>query len=232
MQEPTRLFLLRHGQTAWNAETRIQGQLDIPLDAIGLWQAERLALALQDEGIQVLYSSDLQRARQTAAPLAAATGLTVQTDAALRERSFGSFEGSTYAEVQARWPGDALRWRLREPDFAPGGGEPLQAFYDRSVRAVWALAERHAGQTLAVFSHGGVLDCLYRAACHIDLRGARTWQVANATINRLLWTPEGFSLVGWNDAGHLEGKRDVVLNRASRRGTGFAGPLADGPLGG
>jgi probable phosphoglycerate mutase len=55
-----------------------------------------------------------------------------------------------------------------------------------------------------VVAHGGVLDCLYRAACHIDLRAPRTWQVANATINRLLWTPEGFSLVGWNDAGHLD----------------------------
>ncbi len=204
MQDPTRLFLLRHGQTAWNAETRIQGQLDIPLDATGLWQAERVALALQAEGIQALYSSDLRRAGQTAAPLAAAIKLDVQMDAALRERGFGHFEGSTYAEIEARWPEDTLRWRLREPDFRPGGGEALQAFYDRSVQAVQALAERHAGQTLAVVAHGGVLDCLYRAACHIDLRAPRTWQVANATINRLLWTPEGFSLVGWNDTSHFD----------------------------
>ncbi len=204
MQDPTRVFLLRHGQTAWNADARIQGQLDIPLDATGLWQAERLALTLQADGIQAIVSSDLQRARQTAAPLAALIGVAVQQDAALRERGFGHFEGSTYAEIEAQWPEDTLRWRLREPDFAPGGGEPLQAFYDRSVQAVQALAERHAGQTLAVVAHGGVLDCLYRAACHIDLRAARTWQVANATINRLLWTPEGFSLVGWNDASHLD----------------------------
>jgi probable phosphoglycerate mutase len=204
MQDPTRIFLLRHGQTAWNAETRIQGQLDIPLDATGLWQAERLALALQADGIQVIVSSDLQRARQTAAPLADAIDVAVQVDAALRERGFGHFEGSTYAEIETRWPEDTLRWRLREPDFGPGGGEPLQAFYDRSVQAVQALAERHAGQTLAVVAHGGVLDCLYRAACHIDLRAPRTWQVANATINRLLWTPEGFSLVGWNDASHFD----------------------------
>jgi probable phosphoglycerate mutase len=204
MQDPTRLFLLRHGQTAWNAEARIQGQMDIPLDATGLWQAERLALALQGEGIQAIVSSDLQRAGQTAAPLARATGLAVQRDAALRERGFGHFEGSTYAEIEARWPEDTLRWRLREPDFGPGGGEALQAFHDRSVQAVQAVAERHAGQTVAVVAHGGVLDCLYRAACHIDLRAPRTWQVANATINRLLWTPEGFSLVGWNDAGHLD----------------------------
>ncbi len=204
MQDATRIVLLRHGQTAWNAESRIQGQLDLPLDATGLWQAERLALALQGEGIQVMVSSDLQRARQTAAPLAATLGLTVQQDAALRERGFGRFEGHTYADIEAQWPDETLRWRLREPDFGPGGGEPLQAFYDRSVQAVQALAERHAGLTLAVVAHGGVLDCLYRAANRVDLRAPRTWQVANATINRLLWTPEGFSLVGWNDAGHLD----------------------------
>ena len=204
MPEPTHIFLLRHGQTAWNAEMRIQGQLDIPLDATGLWQAQRLALALQGAGIQALVSSDLQRACQTAAPLAAATGLRLQRDAALRERGFGRFEGSTYAEVEAQWPEEALRWRLREPDFGPGGGEPLQAFYDRSVQAVLALAERHAGQTLAVVAHGGVLDCLYRAAARIPLAAPRTWQLANATINRLLWTPEGLSLVGWNDAGHFD----------------------------
>jgi probable phosphoglycerate mutase len=204
MQDPTRILLLRHGQTAWNAEMRIQGQLDIPLDATGLWQAERLALALGGEDIQALYSSDLQRACQTAAPLAAATGLAVQRDPALRERGFGRFEGSTYADVEAQWPEEALRWQRREPDFGPGGGEPLQAFYDRSVRAVQTLAERHPGQSLAVVAHGGVLDCLYRAATRIGLQAPRTWQVANATINRLLWTPEGFSLVGWNDASHLD----------------------------
>jgi probable phosphoglycerate mutase len=205
MQDPTRIFLLRHGQTAWNAEARIQGQLDIPLNVTGLWQAERLALALQGEGIQALYSSDLQRARQTAAPLAAATGLAVQQDAALRERGFGRFEGHTYADIEAQWPEDTLRWRLREPDFGPGGGEPLQAFYDRSVQALLTLAERHAGQTLAVVAHGGVLDCLYRAAARIDLRAPRTWQVPNAGINRLLHNPEGLTLVGWNDTAHLDG---------------------------
>jgi probable phosphoglycerate mutase len=204
MQDLTRIFLMRHGQTAWNAEMRIQGQLDIPLDETGLWQAERLGRALQDEAIDVVYSSDLQRARQTAAPLAAALGLTVQADPALRERAFGSFEGSTYAEIEQQWPEAALRWRLREPGFQPGGGEALQDFYARSVQALQMLAARHAGQTIAVVAHGGVLDCVHRAAARIELGAPRTWQLANATINRLLWTAEGLTIVGWNDAGHLE----------------------------
>jgi probable phosphoglycerate mutase len=204
MQDLTRIFLMRHGQTAWNAEMRIQGQLDIPLDETGLWQAERLGRALRDEAIDVIYSSDLQRARQTAAPLAASRGLTVQTDAALRERGFGSFEGSTYVDIERQWPEAALRWRLREPGFQPGGGEALQDFYARSVQALHTLAARHAGQTIAVVAHGGVLDCVHRAAARIELGAPRTWQLANATVNRLLWTAEGLSIVGWNDAGHLE----------------------------
>lgn len=204
MQDPTRVFLLRHGQTAWNAEQRIQGQLDVPLDATGRWQAERLAQALCGEGLDALYSSDLQRARQTAAPLAALTGLSVTPDVALRERGFGSFEGCTYAEIEIRWPEQALRWRRREPGFGPGGGEPLAVFYERSVQAVRRLAAAHEGQTIAIVAHGGVLDCLYRAAARIELQAARTWQLGNAAINRLLWTPQGLSLVGWNDVGHLD----------------------------
>ena len=127
MQDPTRVFLLRHGQTAWNAEMRIQGQLDIPLDDTGLWQAQRLALALSGEHLDAVYSSDLQRARQTAAPLAAAAGLPVQLDPGLRERGFGSWEGHTYAEMEQRYPLETRRWRQRDPDFGPGHGNAVAA---------------------------------------------------------------------------------------------------------
>ncbi|MBU6257182.1 MAG: histidine phosphatase family protein [Burkholderiales bacterium] len=204
MEEPTRVFLLRHGRTAWNAESRIQGQLDVPLDDRGRWEAARLALALAGETLAAIYSSDLERARETARPLAQATGVALHTDAALRERAFGRFEGVTYAEIEARWPDEARRWRAREPDFGPGGGEPLRRFYQRSVGAVQRLAAAHPGQAIAVVAHGGVLDCLYRAAGRIELQAPRTWQLGNAAINRLLWTPQGLSLVGWNDNSHLE----------------------------
>ena len=204
MQDLTRIFLLRHGQTAWNAELRIQGQLDIPLDATGLWQAARVAEALRDEGVEAIYTSDLQRARQTAAPLAAACGLQPIADEGLRERSFGSFEGRTYAEIELQRPEEALRWRRRQPDFQPGGGEALRNFHARSIGTLLAIAAQSAGRTIAVVAHGGVLDCVYRAATRVDLQTPRTWQLANATINRLLWTEEGLSLVGWNDASHLD----------------------------
>lgn len=205
MQEPTRLFVLRHGQTAWNAQSRIQGHLDMPLNAVGRWQAARLAQALQGEALAAVYSSDLVRAHATAEPLARLMQLPVHTVADLRERAFGHFEGQTFQDIEARWPEDAARWRRRDPDFGPGGGESLRAFYERSVQASLRLAERHAGQAIALVAHGGVLDCLYRAALGLDLQAPRSWPIANASINRLLWTPQGLSMVGWHDAAHLDG---------------------------
>ena len=203
MDEPTRIFLIRHGRTAWNAALRMQGQLDIPLDDVGQRQAAQLAQALAGEALAAIYSSDLLRALQTAQALAAATGIAVSARAALRERCFGSFEGFTYAEIEARWPEDSARWRRREPDFAPVGGESLQQFHARSVAVVQALASAHRGEAIAVVAHGGVLDCVYRAALGIALDGPRSWQLDNATINRVLFNGQGFALVGWNDAGHL-----------------------------
>ncbi len=203
MVEPTRLFVLRHGQTAWNAEQRLQGHLDAPLDGVGRWQAARLAQALADEGLAAIYSSDLQRAHDTALPLGTACGLPVVTDAALRERSFGRLEGLTYAEIEERFPEDALGWRRREPGFGPGGGESLVEFCARCVPAVARLAAAHAGQAIAVVSHGGVLDCLHRAANGLALDAPRPWALRNATVNRLLFNGEGFVVLGWDDDRHL-----------------------------
>jgi 2,3-bisphosphoglycerate-dependent phosphoglycerate mutase len=202
--EPTRVIALRHGQTAFNATQRIQGHLDVGLDDTGRWQAARLAAALAGEGLAAVHASDLARARDTAAAVATACGLPLHTHVALRERHFGRLEGLSYAEIEERFPEDARRWRQREPDFGPGGGESLLDFSARAVGAFAALAEAHRGQSIAIVAHGGVLDCLYRAASGIGLQAARTWQLANAAINRLLWTGEGFVVVGWDDRRHLD----------------------------
>ncbi len=204
MIEPTHVFALRHGQTAYNATQRIQGHLDIGLDDTGRWQAERLGAALADAGIVAVHASDLARARDTAAPLAAACGLPLHTHTDLRERHFGVLEGLSYAEIEARFPDDARRWRQREPGFGPGGGESLEVFSARCVAAFTRLAQAYPGQTIAIAAHGGVLDCLYRAANGIDLQASRTWQLANAAVNRLLYTGEGFRVVGWDDRRHLD----------------------------
>lgn len=209
MADATLVLAIRHGQTGHNATQRIQGQLDIDLDDTGRWQAARLGEALRDAGLAAVHSSDLQRARHTADAIVRATGLPLQLHAGLRERGFGRLEGLSYAEIEARFPDDALRWRRREPGFGPGGGEPLDAFYARSVQAFAAIAAAHAGQTIAVVAHGGVLDCLYRAATGAELQAPRTWQLGNAAINRLLYSEGRFVVVGWDDRTHLEGPAGV-----------------------
>ncbi|CAN7617550.1 histidine phosphatase family protein [Rhizobacter sp. LjRoot28] len=205
MNRTTRILAIRHGETAWNVDTRIQGQLDIPLNDTGRWQAGRLAAAVREEGLDAVYSSDLLRAHETAQAVSCGAGLELVVDPGLRERAFGVFQGLTFAEIEARWPEQALRWRKRDPAFGPEGGEALRDFYERCVGAVARIASAHPGQSIAVVAHGGVMDCLYRAATRIDLQAPRSWQVGNASLNRLLYSPEGFSLVGWSDTQHLDG---------------------------
>lgn len=214
----TRIVAIRHGETAWNVDTRIQGHLDIPLNATGRWQATRMAGALVDEGIAAVYSSDLSRALQTAEALGEALDLRVVADTRLRERGFGIFEALTFAEVETRWPAEARRWAQRDPDFAPDGGESLRAVYARCIDAVNGLADAHPRQTIAIVAHGGVMDCLYRAATRLDLQTKRSWTLGNASINRLLHTGEGLTLVGWSDTRHLDG---VELDESSDRAIGL-----------
>jgi 2,3-bisphosphoglycerate-dependent phosphoglycerate mutase len=203
--EGTRIVAVRHGETVWNAEMRMQGQLDTALSERGRRQAARAAEALVDEGIEAIVASDLARAYDTAGAIAAVLGLPIKTDAGLRERCFGIFEGYTYAEIDARWPDQAARWRRHEPTFGPEGGETLVEFSARAVAAVTGIAGAAGGRTTLVVTHGGVLDCLYRAASGLALGAPRSWELGNAAINRLLYTGERFTLVGWSDTGHLDG---------------------------
>ena len=203
--DATRIIAIRHGETAWNVDTRIQGQLDVPLNETGRWQAQRLARALAArEPIDVVYTSDLLRAWETARAVSETTGAPVVTDEGLRERGFGVFQGKTFAEIEASLPEEALRWRKRDPFWAPKGGESLTAMRRRVVETLHTLASRHTGEQIVLVAHGGVMDLLYRAATGQELQAPRTWQLGNTAINRLLWTPAGLSLVGWSDTSHLE----------------------------
>jgi probable phosphoglycerate mutase len=204
--EPTRILAIRHGETAWNVDTRLQGHLDIPLNDVGLRQAQHLARSLvQRDAIDAIYASDLSRAHTTANAIAQAIGKTVNTHAGLRERHFGAFQGRTFAEIEVELPDHAWHWRKRTPDWTPpDGGESLLVLRDRIVAPVNELAVRHPGQQIVLVAHGGVLDILYRAATRIDLQAPRTWALTNTAVNSLLWTPAGLSLVGWGDTSHLD----------------------------
>lgn len=207
MQAATRIIAVRHGETDWNVDTRIQGQLDIALNEKGRWQAARLAQALAEEALDAIYSSDLSRAHATAQAIAAARepSAPVQTHQGLRERGFGKFEGHTYAAIEAQWPEESRLWRIRDPHFAPVGGEtPLQVM-TRVGHTVIDIAARHPGEQIVLVAHGGVLDMLYRLATQQSVSAPRTWELGNTAINRLLWTPDALTLVGWADTRHLDG---------------------------
>ena len=202
--DATRIIAIRHGETAWNVDSRLQGHLDIPLNDVGLWQARQAALALADEPIDAIYSSDLQRAWVTAQAIAETTQAPLTAHQGLRERSFGVLQGHTFEELETKEPEQAYRWRKRDPAFAPEGGESLIALRERITATTHALASQHVGGQIVLVAHGGVLDVLYRAATRQDIQAPRTWQLGNAAINRLLWTPDGLSLVGWADTQHLD----------------------------
>ena len=214
----TRIVLIRHGETPWNAEKRLQGHIDIPLNEAGERQARALGKALRHEALDAIYASDLQRARQTAEAVAAARDLpdrfTVRTEAALRERCYGGFEGLLMSEIALRYPDDYAAWKRRDVDamLPPGErrGESFRAFYARSVAALTGLAARHPGQVLAVVAHGGVLECAYRAALDMPLGTPRSFPIHNASINRFVVSEGKLALEQWGDVDHLAEAMDEL----------------------
>ncbi|WP_395666801.1 histidine phosphatase family protein [Methylocella sp.] len=203
----TRVCLMRHGETQWNAEGRLQGQIDIGLNAAGRAQAQAAARRLARLPITRILSSDLSRAADTAAAAGEALGLKVVVTPRWRERFFGDFQGLTHDEAKARFPDAHARFRAREPDAPlPGGGESFSAFYDRVALALTDLAAAHEGETVLVVAHGGALDMARRFATGLDLRAPRDYSLLNASLNWLRKDAAGWSLDprGWGDVSHLE----------------------------
>jgi len=199
----TRLCVVRHGETAWNAEHRVQGQLDVPLNEVGQAQAQAAARALAREKFDIIYSSDLSRAQQTAAPTAELLAMPVVVDRELRERHYGIFERLTYAEVKLRYPEDYARFEARDPDYAFRTGESLKDFSVRSIAVISRIANQHEGRNILVFTHGGVLDKLYRHVTGLPLSAPRDFGIPNAGLNRIELTPEGWRIRAWADVAHL-----------------------------
>ncbi len=202
------LLLIRHGETAWNRQRRMQGHIDIPLSDAGLRQAQALGQALASERPDAIYSSDLGRARTTAQPVADAHQMPVILLEALRERCYGAFEGLLYDEISQRYPEAFAAWRARELHARfPAGereAETQQEFHDRAVKAVTDIVSAHPAGKLVIVTHGGVLDCLYREATGMRIEAERNFGIVNAAINRLQWDGQRFRVLQWSDASHLE----------------------------
>ena len=199
---------MRHGETAWNAEHRVQGQLDVPLNAIGQAQAQAASKALAQEEFDAIYSSDLSRARQTAQPAASLLAREILLEKDLRERHYGIFERLTYAEVKVRYPDDYARFAAHDPEYAFRTGESLRDFNARSVAVISRIAARHENRHVLVFTHGGVLDMLYRHITGFSLSASRDFGIPNAGLNRIELTPAGWEIRSWADVAHLDSALD------------------------
>jgi len=204
----TKLCVVRHGETAWNAEHRVQGQLDVPLNAIGQAQALAASKVLSLEKFDAIYSSDLCRARQTAQPVASFLAREILLERDLRERHYGIFERLTYAEVKERYPEDYARFEAHDPEYAFRTGESFRNFYERSVAVVSRIVNQHEDQSVLVFTHGGVLDMLYRFITGFPLGAARDFGIPNAGLNRIEVTPASWQIRSWADIAHLDGALD------------------------
>ncbi|WP_424194109.1 histidine phosphatase family protein [Ampullimonas aquatilis] len=200
----TQILLIRHGETDWNVVKRFQGHIDIALNATGLAQAQLLASALADHAIDVIYSSDLQRAHVTAQAIAEQKQLAVQLTPQLRERHYGIFEGLTGAEIESQHPEHFPAWIARDPQHQIPKGESLQAFYDRITSVLIELAQQHPAQTIVVVAHGGVLDCIYRHATKTALHEPRKAPLLNTSLNRLRYANGALEIVQWGDVSHLQ----------------------------
>lgn len=201
----TTICIVRHGETAWNVEKRIQGHTDVALAQAGLAQAEATARCLSRHPVAALYSSDLLRARQTAAGIADAHGLPVLLRPALRERCYGFFEGMTYAEARARHPDHYHAFETRDPDYAfPEAGESLRQLYDRVSGQLRRVAAEHPGELVVLVTHGGVLDIVNRFVRGNPLQVPRDFLIPNAGISWLSVRGECWTLDAWGETGHLD----------------------------
>jgi len=202
--ESTRICLVRHGETPWNAEKRLQGQIDIDLNAAGQAQADAAARWLSRLPVGALYSSDLLRARQTAGCIASRLGLAPTLVPEFRERCYGLFQGLTYDEARERHPDHYHAFQSRDPDYAfPMGGESLRQFHQRVTDRLHRLAAEHAGQTVVLVTHGGVLDIVNRFVRGNPLEAPRDFLIPNAGINWVTVSGDQWSLETWGETAHL-----------------------------
>jgi probable phosphoglycerate mutase len=201
---PTRFIIIRHGETHWNRAGRFQGHLDSALTEDGVQQARALAERLAAESIDQLYSSDLGRAYHTARLIAEKCKLRIVTDARLREKHLGMFQGLTAAEMKTRFPDEYVRYVSHEADFVIPDGESLRQFHDRAIACFADLAARSNGGTVAVVTHGGLLACLYRHVAGVALDTPRDFPLQNASFNAFTHEDGTWTRETWGDVSHLK----------------------------
>lgn len=204
----TRLLLARHGQTAWNVQCRYMGQVDVPLDRIGQEQAALLGQRLSGVEFAAIYTSDLLRARETAAAIASHHSCRLIDERRLREMDFGAWQGLTYPEIQETDKLNLEAWEADRLVNSPPGGETLNQFSSRVEEAYQEVTQAHIEETVLMVAHGGVLKILICLV--LGIPAERYWQVqiSPASLSEIWVYPEGGSLSALNDTCHLREKGD------------------------
>jgi len=201
--ESTQLLVVRHGETTWNIQGRLQGHLDSDLTETGIAQAHALGERLREESFSALYSSDLGRAYRTAEIVAEKTGHEILPDPSLRERHLGIFQRLTWKEVERAYPEELAAYRTRGPDYVIPEGESVRGYTHRGVVGLEQIARRHPGETVLIVTHGGVLSGLFRHTLGIPLDAPRCFTLWNTSLNVFFYEDERWKLGTWGDITHL-----------------------------
>jgi len=205
---PARLLLVRHGETAWNAEGRYQGATDVPLSPQGRAQARALVSRLAAEALDTIYASDLQRAWQTAEVIAAPHGLPVRSEPRLREIDFGAWEGLNYDEVRQRHPQTLAAWEADPLITTPPGGESLAQVAARVGEALGNITQACQGQTVLLVAHGGSLQVLLCLILGLIPQARWQFRLDPGSLSEVCLYEEGAVLTLLNDTYHLTGVAD------------------------
>lgn len=203
----TKLYLVRHGQSAGNAEGRFGGHSATPLSKLGLRQAEATAKLLAKEGVSAIYTSDLHRAVQTAEPLAELTGIKIQPTSAFRERNVGVLEGLTFDESKETFPKDYYALVNRNVHHVITNGESYRHLLRRSTNELWDILRKHVGERVAIFSHTGAICFMslhLMGAIRRDTKQTPWIVTSNCGINRFeIRGRNNVRVLALNDTRHL-----------------------------
>ena len=199
-------MLVRHGETEWNREHRIQGHADAPLNATGIEQARRLASRLVGVRVDAIYSSDVSRTRKTAEIIAEGRGIGVREFSELRERNYGRWEGVTQEEWQATDPEGFAHWKRSPDTYTPPGGESLDEVLARTSRAAEHIKEQHlSDDSIVVVGHGASLLVLAVHLLDIPLSYRNNFTLGNTSLSVLDVSTEHTVIRLWNDTSHSDG---------------------------
>ncbi|MDK2820513.1 MAG: hypothetical protein PWP31_478 [Clostridia bacterium] len=202
--KPTRVYLVRHGETEWNNTGRYQGHSDVMLSSKGKLQANLLKKRFDNINLDCVFTSDLKRATETASIISKSHGINVETLKDLREINFGAWEGLTYKEITTRYPKEWDEWRQDPGNVVIPGGESFNQVKERVLNSFNKIIEQEKGRDLLIVGHGGCLRVLICSVLGLDLNGVWRFSLDNTGVSIIDCYNEDKILVLLNDSHHLE----------------------------